>query len=501
MNERDNNLSLEIVTEAGEAELCCGMFNWVVKVVPHPPASPGSLAEEEKPSQPNSAAEKRVTFKDEVMKAKAQARGGEETSEESSAQGGMINWISNGFASALPQPPGSPMLSRANSEVKEDNAVDTRQGGGVIGWIVQGLGKVVPQPDEKYQESPEPDEDTEIHEAKDVPDAEPLPHIPVVDVMSEEEISEIHDSSQVFPPSMIDWIKNGIVKMVPQPEIHAPVPSDPSSKKSSSAPPKVTSPPPDSIKSTDEETTGPNVVGWIFRGLGRMMPQPVLKPREDNGQPAADVVVEEVDSDWENEKQDQPQAQNAPLSMLPQVLAMQPEDAEVQLNQCETVMETEEAAMAVQEDCPCQDQEDTTERAVNQDGQAEDNAQHEEDQKTTPANEVTHKASNDEQSPNIQEEESEEDSECLEDMAPMEDTICPPQLETEEEEKKVPSPEPKEKEAEKEPVNLPPQAEEPESEKVKKRDSLFQAIPAVPPPVTKQPEPIKDRHPHPDDVQ
>lgn len=30
----------------------------------------------------------------------------------------MINWLSNGFASALPQPAGSPLLSRANSDAK-----------------------------------------------------------------------------------------------------------------------------------------------------------------------------------------------------------------------------------------------------------------------------------------------------------------------------------------------------------------------------------------------
>ncbi|XP_062317418.1 uncharacterized protein LOC134021017 isoform X2 [Osmerus eperlanus] len=181
------------------------MFNWVVKVVPQPPDGSGSLGEDIPHAQP---AENKSS-KDEAKKGKAKVvihHDEEQTSEESSGQSGMLTWLSNGFANTLPQPTGSPRLSRGNSDARFVNGEEV-ESNGVIGWIAQGLGKVVPQPDVKYKDRYDPDDVTEVYLASELPDVEPLPHIPVVEVLSEDEEG---DSVPQFPPKMVDWLKNAM---------------------------------------------------------------------------------------------------------------------------------------------------------------------------------------------------------------------------------------------------------------------------------------------------
>ncbi|KTF93380.1 hypothetical protein cypCar_00031748 [Cyprinus carpio] len=117
---------------------------------------------------------------------------------------------------------------------------------GMIGWIVQELGKVVPQPDEKYKGHTETEEVTEpavpvfkvdppVQEVKNVRDAEPLPHIPVVEVVPDEE----PDAANVpFSPRVIEWIKHGFEKVVPQSPVHLrpPASTDAPAQKVASAP-------------------------------------------------------------------------------------------------------------------------------------------------------------------------------------------------------------------------------------------------------------------------
>ncbi|KAL7878342.1 hypothetical protein AOLI_G00093160 [Acnodon oligacanthus] len=145
------------------------MFSWVVKVVPQPPEKPGKLGDEEK-----------------------------------------------------------------NNAAPEENAVSNRAG--VINWIVQGLGKVVPQPDDKYKqqtdsqevteapkEVPEAEEKPAVHDAKDLADAEPLPQIAVVEVVSDEEPDA---DGKNLTPRVMEWIKHGFEKVVPQPSpVHSPEPT------------------------------------------------------------------------------------------------------------------------------------------------------------------------------------------------------------------------------------------------------------------------------------
>ncbi|XP_048119101.1 cyclic nucleotide-gated cation channel beta-3 isoform X2 [Alosa alosa] len=448
------------------------MFTWVAKVVPQPPDPPVKLGEEEKPNPP--PPEKKVVFKEEPPKAapKPVKAKEEEVSEESSAQSGVLTWLSSGFSSALPQPPGSPRLTRANTvdDASGASKADEGQGSGVIGWIVQGIGKVVPQPDEKYKEetTAEPEETTEVQEMKDVPDAEPLPHIPVVELVSEDEGCE--EESKVGPPSVIEWLKHGFEKVVPQPvDSHSEV----SVKK-----PTVASPPPETSK-TEEESMSSHVVGWFVSGFGRMIPQPVLKTAENGDavhhvcllQDPEDMVLEEVESDWDCDQKehasapccsamdgDAPQADQA-MSLLqalpqliPQVLAMQEqEDAK-----------TQAVAMASLEERLQQQRLEAARIAEDLARQAAEMAVRQLEEDTgTPIAQLA-EPDDGEQLPDIQEEENEEDPELqgLREDSEEEnktDSIVeveeePPEPEPEPE--RVPSPEPVAEEA---PVTAQPQ--------------------------------------------
>ncbi|KAL0968545.1 hypothetical protein UPYG_G00268230 [Umbra pygmaea] len=133
---------------------------------------------------------------------------------------------------------------------------------------------------------------------KDLPDAEPLPHISVVELLSEdeEEVQLPH-----FPPNVVNWIKTAIPQpvMLPAGYVEAQTKAQQIQSKISSLE-KVLSPPPDSLKSEEDSQTS-NVVGWFVTGLGLKMPQPVTRSKDDvevhsvSPQPKhADLVLEEV---------------------------------------------------------------------------------------------------------------------------------------------------------------------------------------------------------------
>ncbi|XP_030645122.1 cyclic nucleotide-gated cation channel beta-1 [Chanos chanos] len=293
------------------------MFNWVAKVVPQPPDDPGSLGEEGSPTS-----------------------------------GNVLTWLSNGFVSALPQPAGSPLLSRANSEARSTQE-DGENRSGVIGWISQGIGKVVPQPDEKYRQgiNGELDEVTEIYEMKDLP--EPLPHIPVVELLSEEEEDYEVEEPQ-FPPKVMQWIKSGLENALPHHVVRPPGYLDSSTQRPRPYGDRVSSPPSESMSSsvatamTEVDSRAASMVGWIVHGLGLAIPQPVLRHKEDQGEGAEiahtaspvvnlkpaqmDLVLEEVDSNWDapnqEKRSEQPNSQ-PPVTEQP-VQELSTEQMEVQ---------------------------------------------------------------------------------------------------------------------------------------------------------------------------
>ncbi|KAG1938845.1 cyclic nucleotide-gated cation channel beta-3 [Pimephales promelas] len=436
------------------------MFSWVVKVVPQPPVSPGKLGEED---QTNASTSADVTKKDDVKQEADPSKSKEEVSEESSSQNGVLSWLSNGFSSALPQPVNA--SKPGNAELKEEgNAVSNRAG--MIGWIVQGLGKVVPQPDEKYKGQTEPEEVTEVQEAKDIRDAEPLPHIPVVEVVSDE---EPEPANVPFSPRVIEWIKHGFEKVVPQSPMHLHPPSatEIPAQRAASAPatpckqepapeptPAPAPPPPPPPAPTPapvpaapeqpklaEDPKGTNMVGWIVQGFGRMMPQPVLKPKEDSSdivqnvcilQDPCEMVLEEVDSDWDAEQKEQGSGQDVLVqqenpsllqvipNILPHLLAMQDqEDAETQTERWTPLIESikkeaEETALANIQERLEQERMDAARMAEDLALQAAELAVRqlaEEHTTQININTTNEEPDNADQLPNIQEEENEEDPE------------------------------------------------------------------------------------------
>ncbi|XP_062293857.1 cyclic nucleotide-gated cation channel beta-3 [Scomber scombrus] len=124
-----------------------------------------------------------------------------------------------------------------------------------------------------------------------IQDGAPEPPAAVVEV---EASPEDNTDSKPFPPRMMDWIKQGIEKVVPQPEIGAPTKVEVQ---------------PAAAESNDEEQQ-PNMIGWIVNELGRILPQPVQK--QDSGgddvqsinivQKQSDLVLEDVEAEEETKK-------------------------------------------------------------------------------------------------------------------------------------------------------------------------------------------------------
>uniref|UniRef100_A0AAV2L5D6 Uncharacterized protein n=1 Tax=Knipowitschia caucasica TaxID=637954 RepID=A0AAV2L5D6_KNICA len=231
------------------------MFNWVVKVVPQPPESSGEETAKAPVKNPPKAKGVPPTKNPPLKNA-------DEFSVDSQSQSGVMGWLSTGFVSALPQPAGSPRLSKAEGE----------KGSKVFGWV----SSILPQPEEKYRESPdiENEEHTEIYDVKAMPDYDPLPHIPVVEMVSDDE--EETGQKSAFPPNVSQWLKQVMPQPVPPGTVVA-VPS-----KSRSSLDKILSPPPESLSgiSLDTDSKVGSVVGWFVSGLGLKIPQP---PSKDDG--------------------------------------------------------------------------------------------------------------------------------------------------------------------------------------------------------------------------
>ncbi|CAF98899.1 unnamed protein product [Tetraodon nigroviridis] len=224
------------------------MFNWVVKVVPQPPG----VEEDKNPADSSKSKGSSIPVN---------------SSEDSQSPPGVLGWLPNGFVNALPKPSGPPQTSSDG----EDG-----DGAGVMQWVTQGLTKVLPQPDGKYKETEEKQEEhTEVYDLATMPDYDPLPHIPVVEMVSDDEGSETDSLGSQFPPKVVSWIK----QMVPQPVLVAPaaVVVEPAKKTSTrSSLDKIASPPPESLSgiSLDTESKVSGVVSWFVSGLGLKLPQP-----------------------------------------------------------------------------------------------------------------------------------------------------------------------------------------------------------------------------------
>ncbi|XP_042267443.1 cyclic nucleotide-gated cation channel beta-1-like [Thunnus maccoyii] len=427
------------------------MLSWVVKVVPQPPEpapkKDDEPKKEEKPAvapppaaapPPPPAPEKKVTFQDDstkeaskVEKPKQEAQAAEGNGPASGSQPGVLTWIS----SALPQPALSPKLSRANTTTKEENTATSNPEDekGMIAWIAQGLEKVVPQPDLKNKEPPSAEQPTEQPteqpieqppeqppEVQQVCQTAPAPAVePPVTLVEVESGQEDKTDNKPFPPRMMDWIKHGIEKVVPQPEIHSLSKTDgaPASTKAEVQPATD-----DTEKSSNDAEQQPNMIGWIVNEIGRMLPQPVQK--QDSGgddvqsisisQKNSDLVLEDVEPEEKTETKKAEENQ--------QPLKLQVEDAG---EQCTLQMEgiKDEAGEAV----PAHLEERLDQGHLEAARIAEEIAMKAAEEAVRQL-EVEHSAKivietlpeSTEQLPNILEEENEDDPESLLDVCPAE---------------------------------------------------------------------------------
>nr|XP_012778587.2 cyclic nucleotide-gated cation channel beta-3 isoform X4 [Maylandia zebra] len=425
------------------------MLSWVVKVVPQPPEPKKS--EEQKdaapppaPAPPPAAApppvtEKKVKFQDEVKsetpkaeKPMQEPQTGAENGPAAGSQSGMLTWISG----ALPQPAVSPKMSRANSTAKEEvePASKPEDDKGMIAWISQGLEKVVPQPELKSKEPPTAEQPAEVRQAAPAPAAEPP--VTVVEVKLDRD-----DKTENKPPSMIDWIKQGIEKVVPQPEIHVRSKTEAEAPAQAEAPPPapppVPKPAPETEKSTKEAEEPPNMMGWIVNGIGRMLPQPVQKSDAGNDevqtisiiQKNTDLVLEDIEQ--EEVKETKPEVKEEPqLEKKEDVKPSKKEtgDAESQVDELSPLIdsikkEAGEAVLAHMEERLQQERLEAARVAEEMARKAAEEAVRQLEVEHSAKIVIETLPESNEQLPNILEEENEDDPECIVDVCPAEDEI------------------------------------------------------------------------------
>ncbi|XP_029353680.1 cyclic nucleotide-gated cation channel beta-3 isoform X2 [Echeneis naucrates] len=238
----------------------------------------------------------------------------------SCVQPGVLTWLSG----ALPQPTASPKLSRANTSCTEENmASKPEKERGVVAWISQGLEKVVPQPQvEVKTKDPPVAEPTQVQLVAAAPVSVAQPQlVSMAQVASEPDQDQDRDQDQhqevtadnkLSTPGMIAWIKQGIEKVVPQPETHLRPRTD-GDQRTDCGPEPTT----DSKRSEDSEQQS-NVMVWIISEVNRMLPQPV-QTQDRASDEVQNITLKKTDLVLENIDQDQDHNQDTSKKKTDQV--------------------------------------------------------------------------------------------------------------------------------------------------------------------------------------
>ncbi|KAE8293758.1 hypothetical protein D5F01_LYC06691 [Larimichthys crocea] len=212
---------------------------------------------------------------------------------------------------------------------------------------------------------------------------------------------------------MIDWIKQGIEKAIPQPEI--PIrskaeekPEAPASAKAEPPAPEPAAPKPatDTDKPSKEAEQQPNMVGWIVSGIGRIFPQPV--PKQDAGsddvqnisigQKSTDLVLEDIEQDNDKEAKQEKETEDAGTAVTDSI----EKEERLQEERLEAARIAEEMARKAAEEAVRQLEVEHSAKIVIE---------------TLPES--------NEQLPNILEEENEDDPECAPDLCPPKEQDTP----------------------------------------------------------------------------
>ncbi|KAF0042673.1 hypothetical protein F2P81_004010 [Scophthalmus maximus] len=293
-----------------------------------------------------------------------------------------------------PKDPKAPGADKQEAKTGEGNRK------GMLAWIAQGLEKVVPQPDLKVKESAAAERPAEI--------------------------------------TVTSCIKQGIDKVVPQPEIQVRSKTDGNEKTEAPASTKAEAPPPeappapkpaaDTEKSSGEaEQQQPNMMGWIFSGIGRMLPQPVQKQDSGSGevqsisitQQRTDLVLEDVGPDEDTEATREVNTANLQASRK------ENEDAETQMDwtplRDSAKKEAGEAVLAHMEERLQQERLEAARVAEEVARKAAEEAVRQLEVEHSAKIIIETLPESSEQLPNILEEENEDDPECPVDVCPADD--------------------------------------------------------------------------------
>uniref|UniRef100_UPI0037E756D1 cyclic nucleotide-gated channel beta-1 n=1 Tax=Semicossyphus pulcher TaxID=241346 RepID=UPI0037E756D1 len=420
------------------------MLSWVVKVGPQLPEPPPRKLEDQKEKAPAAqpSVPKKVTFQDECKneapkadKSKQEAPAAEENGPAPGSPTGVLGWIS----SAFPQPAVSPKLSRANSTTKDE----TRKG--MISWIAQGLEKVVPQPELKTKEPPPTP-------PPPPPPPPPTPPPPPVEQpievywrcsiklytwkVTEKEVErEDKPDTKPHPPRMMDWIKQGIEMVVPQPEPHVRSKTEVKEKTEPPAPTKAKAPEPppapkpaaDTEKSSKEPEQQPKMMGWIVNGIGRILPQPVQKQNTCSDevqkisivQEKTDLILEDVEQDKEAKQEEEEMKEDQENQ---QPTNKEVKEAETNMDQCTHSIQTEagQEVLAHMEERMQQECLEAARIAEDLARKAAEEAVRQLEEEHSAKIVIETPPDSNEQLPNILEEENEDDPEGLLDVDPAE---------------------------------------------------------------------------------
>uniref|UniRef100_A0A8C5QM89 Zinc finger protein 319 n=1 Tax=Leptobrachium leishanense TaxID=445787 RepID=A0A8C5QM89_9ANUR len=291
------------------------MFAWIEKVIPQPPETPTRTPADPQQGGPQlGACEENVTcVKQEVSDKPPEVKPPEPLPEPEKSAGGVLSWLAQGLGKVVPQPVESPVLTRSSKEqpepvveqkvitVSEPVEKQTENGPtdhvesssiGVLSWLSQGLEKVVPQPAKAHRESmcehAEPcsageqkahveEKPAKVEEAIIIPASpppSPLPASPAATAPSDPIQPAANTSTQTASSDkgsgsgVLNWLMQGLGKVVPVPEVHVPPP-----KIIEEVKPKEEEPP---VCVPRRDSKG-RVLSWISHGLEKVIPQPVMK--------------------------------------------------------------------------------------------------------------------------------------------------------------------------------------------------------------------------------
>ncbi|KAM3920645.1 cyclic nucleotide-gated channel beta-1 [Leptodactylus fuscus] len=299
------------------------MFSWIDKVIPQPPETPTKTSPDgqDTSSAAPSKCDANVTCpqKDATNPpAESMAQDSSTTSDKSS--GGVLGWLAQGLGKVVPQPVDSPVLARANKEEPEpvvqqtckavSEAADKVAENGpmeqsdsastsVLSWLSHGLEKVIPQPTWSQRastdfgsepstatvEQPKPQQEKveEVVVAPPSPVASPTPPPPppppaeIQPIVTIEEDTAAVDKESSAGSAVLNWLKQGLGKVVPQPEMPTVTPKIVEAEK-----PKEEEPIP-SVTRKDSKSSAEStrVLSWISQGLEKVIPQPVVTAKQD----------------------------------------------------------------------------------------------------------------------------------------------------------------------------------------------------------------------------